>query len=114
MNFASTKRGFVEPIDVDTINERPLTNLQLRVSDRCAITFDADGTAILFHFAQPNRHLALTEPERVLMSCFRADRYTVVESAVQALRRQKGAVWRQLLFPVNDNYFSRRRQLQTC
>jgi hypothetical protein len=24
------------------------------------------------------------------------------------------AVWRQLLFPVNDNYFSRRRQLQTC
>lgn len=23
-------------------------------------------------------------------------------------------VWRQLLFPVNDNYFSRRRQLQTC
>jgi outer membrane protein TolC len=24
------------------------------------------------------------------------------------------SVWRQLLFPVNDNYFSRRRQLQTC
>ena len=23
-------------------------------------------------------------------------------------------VWRQLFFPVNDNYFSRRRQLQTC
>jgi TolB-like protein len=23
-------------------------------------------------------------------------------------------VWRQLLFPVDDNYFSRRRQLQTC
>ena len=23
-------------------------------------------------------------------------------------------VWRQLFFPVSDNYFSRRRQLQTC
>jgi hypothetical protein len=26
----------------------------------------------------------------------------------------QSGVWRQLLFPVNDNYFSRRRQLQTC
>ena len=58
----------------------------------------------------------ITEMQDLVFSAQRA--LGEAEEENRSLKRRiedlQRVVWRQLLFPVNDNYFSRRRQLQTC